>query len=142
MRYKLVPLFAILAIGLSLVACSPTSKQASVEISCDDFASLKHISRQAEVAVGGSLTVTLCSNRTTGFQWSESAQISDQAVLQQTSHEFLSPEAKGVMGAPGKEVWTFKAIKKGTSTVSMEYSQPWVGGGKGEWTFVLNVTVK
>ena len=142
MRSKLVPLFAILAIGLSVVACSPTSKQVSVEISCDDFANLKHISKQAEVAAGGSLTVTLCSNRTTGFQWSESAQISDQAVLQQTSHEFLAPETKGLVGSPGKEVWTFKTNKKGTSTVSVDYSRPWAGGEKGEWTFALNVTVK
>jgi len=45
-------------------------------------------------------------------------------------------------GTPGKEVWTFKTLKKGTTEVSMEYSRPWEGGEKAEWTFDLVVTVK
>jgi len=93
-------------------------------------------------AAGDSFTVTLCSNATTGFKWSESAKISDPAVVQQIGHEFVSPKAKGVVGAAGKEVWTFKALKKGTSTISLEYSRPWEGGEKGEWTFNLTVVVK
>ena len=142
MKSKLILVCAVVAISLCLFACLPTSKQASVEVSCDDFMKLQHISQEAEVAVDGSLTVTLCSNPTTGFQWVESAQISDQTVLQQTSHKFVPPEETGVAGAAGKEIWTFKALKKGTSTISMEYSRPWEGGEKGEWTFVLTVTVK
>jgi len=101
-----------------------------------------HISQEAKIAVGGSLTVTLCSNQTTGFAWVESAEISDQTVLQQTDHRLVSPEAEGVVGAAGTQVWTFQALKKGTSTISMEYSRPWEGGEKGEWTFNLTVTVK
>ena len=142
MKSKLILVCAVVAISLCLLACLPTSKQASVEVSCDDFMKQQHISQEAEVAVDGSLTVTLCSNPTTGFIWSESAQISDQTVLQQTDHKFVPPEETGVAGAAGKEIWTFKALKKGTSTISMEYSRPWEGGEKGEWTFVLTVTVK
>jgi inhibitor of cysteine peptidase len=84
----------------------------------------------------------LCSNPTTGFLWSETAQITDQAVLQQTAHEMVSAEDQDVVGAAGSEVWTFKALKKGESTVSMEYSRPWEGGEKGEWTFSLTVVAK
>ena len=142
MKSKLILVCIMVAISLCLFACLPTSKQASVEVSCDDFMKLQHISQEVEVAVDGSLTITLCSNPTTGFQWVESAQISDQTVLQQTSHKFVPPEETGVAGAAGKEIWTFKALKKGTSTISMEYSRPWEGGEKGEWTFVLTVTVK
>jgi len=142
MKSKLILVCAVVVISLCLFACSPTPKQVSVDVSCDDFMKQQHISQEAEVAVDGSLTVTLCSNPTTGFQWVESAQISDQTVLQQTSHKFVPPEETGVAGAAGKEMWTFKALKKGTSTISMEYSRPWEGGEKGEWTFVLTVTVK
>jgi predicted secreted protein len=39
------------------------------------------------------------------------------------------------------EFWTFKALMKGTSTISMEYSQPWDGGTKKAQTFSLTVTV-
>ena len=46
------------------------------------------------------------------------------------------------VGAAGKEVWTFEAIKKGTTKVRMEYSQPWEGGLKAEWTYTLTVTVE
>jgi len=144
MKSKLILVCAVVAISLCLLACLPTSKQASVEVSCDDFMRQNHISQEAEVAVDGSLTVTLCSNPTTGFLWVESAQISDQTVLQQTDHRFVSPisEPPPPPGTPGQQVWTFKALKKGTSTISMEYSRPWEGGEKGEWTFVLTVTVK
>jgi len=133
-------------VSLCLFACSPTSKQASPQVSCDDFYQQHHIRKEVEVTAGDSFTVTLCSNPTTGFLWSESAQISDQTILQQTNHEFVAPEAKGDRppppGSPGQEVWTFKALKEGKSTVSMEYSRPWEGGKKGEWTFNLTVVVK
>ena len=144
MKSKLILVCAVVAISLCLLACLPTSKQASVEVSCDDFMKQQHISQEAEVAVDGSLTVTLCSNPTTGFQWSESAQISDQTVLEQVDHKFVPPPERPepVEGEAGKEVWTFKALKKGTTEVSLEYSRPWEGGEKATWTFVLTVTVK
>ena len=143
MKLKSILVCAVVAILLLLVACSPTQKQASVEVSCDDFMKVNHLSQEVEVSADGTLTVTLCSNPTTGFLWSESAQISDQTVLQQTGHGFLTaPESQAMMGAPGKEVWTFQALKKGESTISMEYSRPWEGGEKGAWTFALTVVVK
>jgi inhibitor of cysteine peptidase len=144
MKSKLILVCAVVAISLCLFACLPTSKQVSVDVSCDDFMKQQHISQEVEVAVDGSLTVTLCSNPTTGFLWVESAQISDQTVLQQTDHRFVSPvsEPPPPPGTPGQQVWTFQALKKGTSTISMEYSRPWEGGEKGEWTFVVTVTVK
>ena len=119
--------------------------EASVEVSCDDFMSAKHISKEIAAAAGDTFTVTLCSNPTTGFTWSEVTVISDQTVMEQTNHGFVSPKAKGnkppAPGTSGQEIWTFKAHKEGMSTISMEYSQPWEGGEKGEWTFELTVTV-
>ena len=142
MKSKLVLVCIMVAISLCLSACLPASKQVSIAVSCNDFMRQNHISQEAEVAVDGSLTVTLCSNPSTGFRWVESAQISDQTVLQQTDHRFVSPGDQELIGAPGQQVWTFKALKKGTSTISMEYSRAWEGGEKGEWTFNLTVTVK
>jgi len=140
MKSKLVLMCAMVATSLSLCACSP-----AIDVSYDDFMNLQHISQEVEVAVDDSFTVTLGSNpASTGFQWSESAQISDQTVLQQTAHE-LVPPTDGLLlspGTPGKEIWTFQALKKGDSTVSMEYSQPWEGGEEATWTFNLTVTVK
>jgi len=143
MKSRLILMCAMVAISLCLFACS---SEVSVAASCDDFMKNNYISKEVKVPVDGSLTVTLCSNPTTGFEWLESAQISDQTVLQQTGHKFVAPTAKGdeppAPGTAGQEVWTFKALKEGTSTISMEYSRPWEGGEKGEWTFELTVTVK
>jgi len=140
MKSKLVLMCAMVATSLSLCACSP-----AIDVSCDDFTNLQHISQETEVAVGDSFTVTLCSNpASTGFQWSESAQISDQTILQQTAYE-LVPPTDGLLlapGTPGEEIWTFQALKEGECTVYMEYSQPWEGGEEAVWTFNLTVTVK
>ena len=142
MKSNLILAGALVAISVFLFACSPSVNQASVELSCDDFVKQQHITKEVEVAVGDSLTVTLCSNPTTGFQWSESPRISDQAVLEQVDHKYVPPESENIVGGSGKEVWTFKVLKQGTTQVSMEYSRPWEGGEKEEWTFNLTVTVK
>ena len=144
MKSKLMLICVVVAASTFLIACTSAPKEASVEVSCDDFYKQAAIGEEVEVAAGDSFTVTLCSNPTTGFQWSESAQISDASVLQQEDYKFVSPESEPPPppGTPGQSIWTFKALKKGTSTISMEYSRPWEGGEKGEWTFVLTVVVK
>ena len=142
-KSKLILVCAMTAISLCLFACSTVPKQVSVDVSCDDFMKQAAISKETEVAVDGSLTVTLCSNPSTGFQW-ESIKITDQTVLEQVDHKFVSPESEPPPppGTPGQEVWTFKALKEGKSTVSVEYSRPWESSEKAAWTFVLTVVVK
>ena len=144
MKSKLVLVGIIAVVSLGQLACSSVPSQVSVEVSCDDFYEQPAISDEATVAVGDSFTVTLCSNPTTGFQWSESAQISDQTVVEQIDSKFVSPQSEPPPppGTPGQRIWTFKALKAGDSTVSLDYSRPWEGGEKGTWTFVLTVTVK
>jgi predicted secreted protein len=63
-------------------------------------------------------------------------------VLTETNHQFFGPEDENLVGAAGRDVWTFQALKKGTSNISIAYSRPWEGGEKGEWTFTAVVTVK
>ena len=143
---------AMVTVGMVMVlvaagGCSQTQgvstpKDANVEVSIDEFEAENDSIKEVEVGVGGVLTVTLGSNATTGFSWSEDAVVGDAAVLKQTGHEYLEPGKEGVVGAAGNEVWTFDALKKGSTVVSMEYGRPWEGGEKGVWTFELTVTVK
>ncbi|MGB3129910.1 MAG: protease inhibitor I42 family protein [Dehalococcoidia bacterium] len=147
MKSKLILMGVVVVVLLSLVACSSESSlSVQSSVNCDDFLNDQHITGEVEIAVDGVLTVALCSNPTTGFQWAESAQISDQSVLQQADHEYVAPEGEDneppAPGTPGEEVWTFNALKKGTSEVSMEYSRPWESGETAEWTYVLTVVVK
>jgi len=131
----------MVVISLCVFACSP---ELSVNVSWDDFKKEQHISKEVEVPVDGPLTITLYSCPAEGRQWSE-AQISDQTVLQQTGHQLVMPEREPPPppGTPGQEIWTFKILKKGTSTIFMEYTHPWEGGEKEPMlTFALTVVVK
>jgi inhibitor of cysteine peptidase len=141
-KLRLLLLFFLLVPAFWLAACAPSSGTTSVNVACNDFNGQPDISKQLTVAAGNTFTVTLCSNPTTGFQWTEAARISDTSVVEQVSHEFVSAENTGVVGAPGAEVWTFKALQKGNSTIHMDYSRPWEGGEKCTWTFDLTVAVK
>ena len=139
MKTKLATLAILAAILLAAIACAPASGQTAVVISCDEFAKQAAMTREIHVPAGSTLNVTLCSNGTTGFSWEE-AKVADAAVLEQASHEIKEP-ASNAMGAPGSEVWSFKALKKGTTAASFAYSRSWEGGEKGVWTLELTVVV-
>jgi len=117
---------------LAIAACSSTPNQVSVDGSFSN--------KQVEIAVNGSLTVILDSNATTGYSW-ELTDISDNSVLEKTANTYEAPTS-GLVGASGKEVWDFKALKQGKTTLSMEYSQPWTGGQKDAQSFNLTIVVK
>jgi inhibitor of cysteine peptidase len=132
MKSKWLLLGVIAAAMLVITACSKLPNDVSVNESSSG--------KQVELFVGGTLTVTLDSNATTGYSW-ELTGISDTGVLEKTDNKYEAPTS-GLMGAGGKEVWTFKALKAGTTTLSMDYSQPWVGGQKGSNSFSLTIVVK
>ena len=131
----LIGMGAVLSLGL--FGCSPADTSAPSEVSVDASSSGK----QVEIAAGGTLTVTLDSNITTGFQW-ELKSIGDPSVLQSQGGTYVAPEDPGMVGAGGEEVWAFEALEQGTSSLAMEYSQPWEGGTKAGQTFDLSVVVK
>ena len=143
---KIRPTLMLTAIGVSmfLVACAAPGQKAWVEVSCDEFNNNHHIEQMLQVQPGETFEVKLCSNPSTGFRWSEEAQINDSTILKQEDHEFTGPESESPPppGTPGQEVWTFEALKEGSSTIFFEYSRPWEGGEKGEWTCTITVTVE
>ncbi len=120
---------------------NPSVQGRMVEVSYDELLGKKNISQEIELTYPQSLVVSLANNPSTGYQWTENATISDTAVLSQYEHNIVAAQ-NAFPGASGKDVWTFKPLKTGTSTVSMTYSQPWEGGTKNGWTFTLKVTVK
>ena len=132
-------LFLVCAIICLLPLLSGCGKPAIVNVECDEFMEQRNVRRQIEIWPAYAITVYLCSNASTGFHWSESAVISDPSVVQQAYHEFIAPEDPGP-GTPGQEMWQFKALEKGTSTIELDYSRP--GDDEPEWTFTLTVTVK
>jgi inhibitor of cysteine peptidase len=141
MKLKLIALAVICLLALSLAACAQANRQDSISLTYDDFTQSKSQSRPIEAHIGDTIVVTLPSNATTGYQWAL-AGISDKTVVaQEGKSQYVLPEST-LIGAGGQEIWTFKTLKRGTSTISLEYSQAWQGGTKGAWTFTASVTVK
>jgi inhibitor of cysteine peptidase len=138
MKKRLMLLVIMLAVAsVVLFGCTNGGGgSAPSTVSIDESSS----GQQVEIASGGTLTVTLESNQTTGFQW-ELKSIGDTSVLQSQGGTYNAPDSD-MVGAGGEEVWTFKAVKVGTSSISMEYSQPWDGGTKAAKVFDLTVVVK
>lgn len=78
-----------------------------------------------EVRVGQEFSLTVDSNRTTGYQWQLGRPL-DETILKLVSSEYraLQP-APGLVGAGRQEVWTFKAVGKGRTEISLKYVHPW-----------------
>jgi inhibitor of cysteine peptidase len=139
MKTKSILILLILAL-ISLSSCIVTSRLINVEISCEDFNdNPQSIRNDFQAEIGDKITVKLCSNPTTGFQWQYTMTPDD--IVAEEDYDFEEPEGD-LTGAPGMEVWTFEAVENGTTEIYMEYSQPWQGGLKAEWTYTMTVTVE
>jgi inhibitor of cysteine peptidase len=145
MKKVIILTCALLIMSLCLMACSKTTehpKEITYEATYEDFMEGESIKWIANAGIGDTIVVTLGSNPTTGFEWSGAAQISNLEILKQVDHKFAPAEQTGALGTSGKDVWTFKTLKVGTTEISMDYSRPWEGGEKEEWTFVATITVE
>ena len=128
-----------------IFAMSACASEEEIEVSCEDFYETQHRSYDIKIGVGNEFTLALCSNPSTGFQWAEQAEISDSELITQVTHEVVPPAEKDSPpppGTPGDQVWVFKARSPGQCTISLDYSQPWDGGEKSTWTFVVNVNIE
>ena len=131
---KLLSLSVIIAILLCLTSCTSIPEDMTVDDS--------YSGQEVRIAVEGTLTLRLISNPSTGFSWSL-VENSNQTVLKEMGHKYISANSTNppIEGASGKEEWVFKGSKKGRSSITMEYSQPWEGGQSGADQFELDVVV-
>lgn len=110
-------------------------------IGCDEFEASPAVSRSVDLAVGASLVVSLCSNPTTGYRWSE-ASSSDPAVAAVSGWVYEEPsDETGMVGVAGTEHLTLDGLAEGDAVITASYDQPWDGGTKGSWSLELSVSV-
>ena len=133
-----VAAIAILAASCSAAMGSP--KQTTIGVAYSEFSEGKDISKAVTIAEGSDLIVKLAASPSTGYGWTQ-ASIGTPAILTQIESKYVAPDTNA-LGAAGTQVWTFRASEKGKTTVKMDYSRPWEGGEKAEWTFQLTVTVQ
>ena len=130
------------AIALLSIACPGSASPDSdiiLTVSYDDFVKNHSYSGDVTLLAGGTLTVKLFSNATTGYLWSNPVQLSNPIILGQTSHEYIPPTIPNP-GAGGQEVWIFHASGIGPCTIYTEYKRP--SETIPAWTFTLAVTVR
>ena len=80
-------------------------------------------SKPLTVSKGTEFTVTLASNPTTGYSWALAKPL-DAKFLTLVTNVYVRPDSR-LMGAGGKELWTFKAVATGTAQVDLKYVRPW-----------------
>lgn len=90
------------------------------------------------VDAGGTVTVSLESNPSTGYTWD----VKSAGPLQLKGEPTFEAggEAKAV-GAAGVQIFTFDAPKAGTGTLTLTYQRPWESK-QPEKTWSVDVTVK
>jgi predicted secreted protein len=94
-------------------------------------------SKNIEVEARGQFTIVLESNKTTGYQWEPSF---DSSLLKVTKSDYKVPEAKpGMVGVGGNEYFTFEAMKKGETKVTMTYKRSWETGSADQKVFNVSI---
>lgn len=97
-------------------------------------------SKPIVLETGDEFTITLDANATTGYQW-QLAEKPDASVVKKVSEEY-KPEDVNRAGAGGKDVWTFKAVGKGDTSISLIYVRSWEEDKPPSDAKLFSVTVK
>lgn len=79
-----------------------------------------------KTSINKNFTIKLNSNPTTGYQWQLIKPL-DAKSLKLVSSNFIPPKTTRV-GAGGVEVWTFKALRNGKTSLTFGYLRSWEKG--------------
>ena len=94
-------------------------------------------SQGIEVGVGGQFIIVLESNPTTGYKWEANF---DNSLLKLVKSDYKQSDAKaGIVGAGGKEYFTFEALKKGDTKITMTYKRSWETGSAEQKVFSVSI---
>lgn len=109
------------AVGLSLMTINAAAKPSEEAIYTQDKTSIM------VTADHPTFTFRLRSNPTTGYSWY--LRDYDGKLIQPVRHSFEHPDKK-LIGAPGFELWTFKATSAAffvpqQTIIRMVYVRPW-----------------
>lgn len=113
---------ALVAMMVGLTACGTGSKAAAdppktVNLEASDSG------RTVSLRPSDTLVVTLESNASTGFAWALTGK-PDAAILELASSDYVAPTATAtpmLVGAPGEEVWRFRANGEGSTSLELTY---------------------
>jgi inhibitor of cysteine peptidase len=133
-------LVSLTVLGCTFPSRNPPSTKA-LQVPIEDVLKQSVITQNVTLAVGNTLIVKLGSNYSTPYRWKGDTKIGDSTIVKQTSHRFVQPTTDA-LGAPGTEVWTFTALKAGTTTITTSYTSFVGKDTKPACTYTANVTVQ
>ncbi len=91
------------------------------------------------VNVGDEFAIVLQSNHSMGFSW-QLAKPLDVNVLSMLGTDFLIPN-ETLPNAAGRETWSFKAVGKGSTKISLKYVRSWDKSDKSYETETFDINV-
>jgi Predicted secreted protein len=89
-------------------------------------------------SVGQEFIIALDANPTTGYNWEESY---DDTVLSLVEKKYNPDEkAPGLVGSGGTQCFQFKALKKGTTEITLTYKRSWETGSAEQKVFTADIS--
>jgi predicted secreted protein len=76
-----------------------------------------------EIPNGSRFSIELDSNPTTGYAWVFGTPL-EENIIRLVRTDYINPEST-LAGAGGAQVWVFKALQPGTTTVVLDYQRSW-----------------
>ncbi|HPP62254.1 MAG TPA: protease inhibitor I42 family protein [Anaerolineales bacterium] len=126
-------LFILLVLALTLAACGGKPAETS-ELPFN----ISEAGKTIEVAAGNEFKIVIESNPSTGYHWDLVGAL-DESIVQFVSRDYRADEP-AAPGSGGRDVWTFKAVAAGETTVTLGYFPPGVNGTAAqEVTFTIVV---
>ncbi|WKZ37060.1 MAG: protease inhibitor I42 family protein [Anaerolineales bacterium] len=123
----------ILLLLISILALSACTSGGS------DIFKISDPAKQLEAASGNEFKIIIAANVTTGYHW-ELVEELDESIVEFVSREYR-PDQPITTGSGGVDVWTFKAVSAGETTITLGYYPP-SSGEEPEQTAVFSLTVK
>jgi predicted secreted protein len=132
-------------LALSISACGETAttdsgSSASPSPSATAASTTKVVESQlpgiVHAHVGDTITVTLHSNSSTGYQW-VTQDLSDAAVLKQIGDAKVVASKSKLAGAPGHTQFTFEVMEEGADQVGFWYQPPSEGAAGATWALLV-----
>jgi len=128
-------LLVLLGATLVLTGCAPSLFPVEMPVT----ASLSDSGGTASLIPYQPLVVRLPANPSTGYVWSYAVAGDDVLRLETVDGE--SAGANGMVGAPGEQVWSFRAQGAGRAVLTYVYARPWEKNTLPAKIFTLKVEV-
>lgn len=110
------PLYILALCTVLAIACTGGEAEPTVHTNPADT---------IRIMKGEQFKISLKANPSTGYWWQFVKEI-DTMVIELMEREYIpDPNPDNLVGRGGHDQWRFKGVKKGATSVSLRYLQPW-----------------